>query len=67
MMESDTAENSDQMDQPSTKTKKRNKIGSESLNAVCVTRFSSDNCCQSFKVTSEHLKLMSQKNLYSKD
>lgn len=47
------------------KTKKRNKLSSEVLNSVAVIRFSSSTCCQSFKVTEDHLKLMSSKNLYS--
>lgn len=46
------------------KTKKRNKISSDALNAVSVIRFSSDNCCQQFQVTNDHLKLMTSKNLY---
>lgn len=46
------------------KTKKRNKIGSDALNAVSVIRFSSDNCCLGFKVTNSHLKLLKSDTLY---
>lgn len=46
------------------KSKKRNKIGSDALNAVSVIRFSNNNCCQGFQVSNDHLKLMRSKNLY---
>lgn len=50
------------------KTKKRNKLSSKSLNAVCLTRFSkdNDNCCQSFSVSEEHIELMKSNKLYKK-
>lgn len=46
------------------KTKKRNKISSEALNSVAVIRFASNDCCQSFQVSDNHLKLMESHNLY---
>lgn len=46
------------------KTKKRNKVGSEALNAVCISRFAHSNCCLSFNVEKSHLELMKTKNLY---
>lgn len=48
------------------KTKKRNKLGNEALNAISIIRTSSDNCCQSFCVSKDHLKLMASENLYHK-
>lgn len=48
----------------SVKTKNRNKMGNVALNGVSVVRFSSNNCCQSFKVADDHIKLMNSKNLY---
>jgi hypothetical protein len=47
------------------KTKKKNKIGSEALNAVCVVRFAnSSDCCTFFNVTDDHFKLKQSQNLY---
>lgn len=39
------------------KTKKRNKIGSDALNAWSLIRFSSEEYCHGFEVTDDHLKL----------
>lgn len=46
------------------KSKKRNKLGSESLDAVAKIRFSSKTCCQKFSVTDKHIALMNAKQLY---
>lgn len=49
------------------KNKKRNKLGSEALNAVSIIRFSgskNNNCCKTFEVTNDHCKLMKKENLY---
>jgi len=49
------------------KTKKRNKIGDDALNAVTVVRSSLQDKninCVNFKVTSKHLELHNSKSLY---
>lgn len=48
------------------KNKKRNKISSEALNAVCLIRLSSENCCQNYSLNEKHLSLMKKENLYKK-
>lgn len=47
------------------RTKKRNRIGSDALNAVSLIRYSDKSCCQNFVITDEHIKLMKSNNLYS--
>lgn len=49
------------------KNKKRNKISSEALNAVCSIRLSNESCCTHFSVNENHFNLMKKENLYKKN
>jgi len=49
------------------KNKKRNKLGNDTLSAICVTRsfFQADNInCVNFEINSRHLELHNSTNLY---